>query len=86
MKDERGAYIKQCACGKAIHSIMRMCLECAAKTMPPIEDETDPEPPSYLPAVPDRHAVERVPDLNPDDRFCASCGCQGGVHHGWCKS
>ena len=21
-----------------------------------------------------------------DERFCPSCGCQGGVHHGWCKS
>jgi hypothetical protein len=21
-----------------------------------------------------------------DERFCASCGCQGGAHHGWCKS
>jgi hypothetical protein len=47
----------------------------------------DLDPPSYLPMreplPPRRH------DPNPDehlDRFCPSCGCQGGVHHSFCKA
>lgn len=32
---------KLCACGKQIPNELRMCLPCAARTMPPIEDESE---------------------------------------------
>ncbi len=50
----------------------RKCMNCGNRItsngsmyiLPKIDDS---KPPSYLPVNPDRHAVERVPDLNPDD-------------------